>query len=59
MTGDAFIPVRVGERWAVGAMTDRRARTVAWVIGDEGNADEVARLMSAAVTAVDASEPFG
>lgn len=59
MTGDAFIPVEADGRWGIAAMTDRRARIVAWVIGDEGNADEVARLMSAAVAAQDASELFG
>ena len=58
MTGDAFIPVEADGRWGIAAMTDRRARIVAWVIGDEGNADEVARLMSLAHAENLSSEPF-
>ena len=58
MTGDAFIPVEVEDRWGIAAVTGRSARVVAYVVGDRQNAEAIAELMSAAVAGRNASEPF-
>jgi len=58
VTSDAFIPVDVDGRWGIAAMTAKRARVVAFVIGDEGTAAEVATLMSMAHAEQLENEPF-